>query len=282
VIPRTKTAVKALLAAEGIAPRKVRGQHFLVDGNLIDAIVRDAAVSKRDCVLEIGTGTGILTDALADRAGAVLTCDVDARLQEIARAQREWPASVRFLVADVLAGKHRLNPEVKDAWREACGTALRPRVVSNLPYAVATPFVANLLWEAVACEDAWLLVQKEAAERFLARPGTPEYGPISVAVHLLAKAEIVRPVGPRVFWPEPKVESALLRLVPGDPSRARSLEQVGLPAILREAFQWRRKMLRKRFDPEDLEAAGIDPGARPDAVPPEAWARLGKKRREHP
>lgn len=272
-VPRTRTAVRALLSAHGLSPRRLHGQNFLCDRNLIDAIVRDAGVGPGDCVLEVGTGTGILTDALAERAGAVLTVDVDGRLQAMARGLRRWPPGVRFLQADVLAGKRALNPEVLEAWRTLAGPGLALRVVSNLPYSVATPFVANLLWSGVPC-DATLLVQRETAERFLAAPGTAPYGPISVAVRLLARGRVLRPVPPQVFWPQPKVESALVRLEPVAPERAVRLRDAGLPDLLREAFAHRRKTLRRRFSPQLLAAAGIDPAARPGEVEPEAWERL--------
>jgi 16S rRNA (adenine1518-N6/adenine1519-N6)-dimethyltransferase len=272
-VPATKTGVQALLGAHGFHPKRLRGQHFLVDRNLIDAIVRDAAVGPKDCVLEVGTGTGILTDALAPRAGRVVTCDLDARLQGITRGLREWPPSVVFLVEDVLAGKHRLNPVVIDRWR-AEGAGLDLRVVSNLPYAVATPVLANLLWDGIPMRDAVVLVQREAAERFVAAPGTAAYGPMAVAVRLLAEAELVRRVPPQVFWPAPKVESAVLRLVPRAPGRARELRDLGLPSLLKDAFQQRRKALRGRFGEGRLRAAGIDPACRPADVEPDAWVRL--------
>jgi 16S rRNA (adenine1518-N6/adenine1519-N6)-dimethyltransferase len=276
-VPTTKTGVQALLGAHGFHPTRLRGQHFLVDRNLIEAIVRDAGVGPSDCVLEIGTGTGILTDALASRAGRVVTCDLDARLQEIAKGLREWPETVVFLLEDVLEGKHRLNPAVIDRWRAeagGAGGALRLRVVSNLPYGVATPVLANLLWDGIPLLDAVVLVQRDAAERFVAKPGTGEYGPMAVAVGLLADAEILRHVPPQVFWPAPKVESALLRVRPRAPAEARKLRDLGLPSLLQDAFQQRRKTLRKRFGEARLVAAGIDPVARPEEVPPEAWARL--------
>lgn len=273
-VPTTKTGVQALLGAHGFNPTKLRGQHFLVDRNLIDAIVRDAGVGPMDCVLEIGTGTGILTDALAGRAGRVVTCDVDRRLQEIARGLREWPPAVVFLLEDILAGKHALNPVVLDRWRAEAAEGLRLRVVSNLPYAVATPVLANLLWDGIPFSDAVVLVQREAAERFVARPGTGEYGPMAIAVALLAEAAILRHVPPQVFWPAPKVESALLRLAPRAPGRAVELRDAGLPSLLQDAFQQRRKTLRKRLGEARLVAAGIAPTARPEEVPPEAWVRL--------
>jgi 16S rRNA (adenine1518-N6/adenine1519-N6)-dimethyltransferase len=131
-VPRTATGVRALLGANGLSPRRLRGQNFLVDGNFVDAIVRAAAPGPDDCILEIGTGTGILTDALADRAGAVVTCDIDERLQEMARGLRAWPPGTTFVRADALDGKHALNPAVVEAWRAAAaGRTLR--VVSNLP-----------------------------------------------------------------------------------------------------------------------------------------------------
>lgn len=273
-VPRTKTAVRALLAAHGFSPARMRGQHFLVDPNLVDAIVRSADVGGGDCVLEIGTGTGILTDALADRAGRLVTCDIDGRLQEITRALRAWPASVVFLHADILRGKHALAPEVIERWRTEAGADLACRVIANLPYAVATPLLANLLWQGIEMRDAVVLVQKEAADRFIAAPGTAAYGPVSIAVHLLAEAAVLRHVGPQVFWPAPKVASVLLRLVPRAPARARELAAAGLPGLLQEGFRWRRKTLRKAFAPARLEAAGIDPGARPQEVEPAQWERL--------
>jgi 16S rRNA (adenine1518-N6/adenine1519-N6)-dimethyltransferase len=280
-VPTTKTGVQALLGAHGFNPTRLRGQHFLVDRNLIDAIVRDADVGPGDCVLEIGTGTGILTDALAARAGRVVTCDLDARLQGIAKGLRAWPGTVTFLLADILAGKHALNPLVLDRWRAEAevapgpgGAGLRLRVVSNLPYSVATPVLANLLWDGVPMSDATVLVQREAAERFVARPGTGDYGPMAVAVALLAEAEILRHVPPQVFWPAPKVESALLRVAPRAPARAVALRDAGLLSMLNDAFRHRRKTLRKRFGEARLAAAGIDGSARPEEVPPEAWLRL--------
>lgn len=270
-VPRTKTALKALLGAHQIHPAKLRGQHFLVDPNLIDFIVRTAGVGPGDNVLEVGTGTGILTDALERSGAAVLTCDIDTRMQGITRGLREWPERVRFLNTDVLRSKHALQGELLDAWASVEGPR---KVVSNLPYGVATPFLANLLWEGIEFSDALVLVQREAAERFVAPVNSSAYGALSVAVGLFARAEIVRFVGPQVFWPQPKVESALLRLVPNDPERAGELRARGLEELLREVFTQRRKTLRKRLGEQRLIRAGIDPGARPQEVEPEAWVRL--------
>ncbi|MHC4940212.1 MAG: 16S rRNA (adenine(1518)-N(6)/adenine(1519)-N(6))-dimethyltransferase RsmA [Planctomycetota bacterium] len=270
-VPRNRRAVQALMAAAGLAPRKIRGQNFLVDGNLVDAIVRDAGVGPEHAVLEIGTGTGILTDALADRAGAVVSCDVDAKIQAMTRALRDWPPSVRFLAEDALAGKHALNPVVVEAWRAA---GLQPKVVSNLPYSVATPILANLLWSGIAFGDATVLVQKEAAERFTAPVGSPEYGPMSIAVGLLAEASIVRSVPPQVFWPQPKVDSAVLRLELRDAARAAEFRERGLPLLLHDAFLHRRKMLRRTVGVESLKKADIADDVRPEQVDPEAWVRL--------
>lgn len=275
-LPTTKTAVRALLAAHGLEPRRLKGQHFLLDANLVAAIVRSAEPRPADCVLEVGTGTGVLTWRLAGEAGCVVTCDIDARLQAVTRDAAAWPDHVRFLADDILAGKHRLNPGVVGVWKEE-----RERrglehllVVSNLPYAVATPFLVNLLWEAVPARDVVVLVQKEVAERFTAPVGTAEYGQVSVVAALLARPEILRTVGPQVFWPRPRVRSAVLRLTPRDPDRARALRASGLPGLLHDAFLHRRKTLRKRFGRERLEAAGIPPGARPQEVDPEGWVRL--------
>ncbi len=271
-VPRTRHAVQALLAAHGLGPRRMRGQNFLVDGNMIDAIVRDAGVEQRHAVLEIGTGTGILTDSLADRAGALVSCDIDPRLQELTRGLRAWPESVQFIGEDILRGKHALNQTILDAW---CSSGLTLKLVSNLPFNIATPVLANMLWSGLPIEEITVLVQREAAERFTATSGTSAYGPMAVAIGLLAtEARVVRDVPPQVFWPQPRVESALLRIVPGDPARALSLREAGLPDLLQRAFLHRRKMLRKTVGAEALEAAGIRPDARPEDVVPEAWLGL--------
>ncbi len=275
-VPTTKTALKALLGANGIQPRRFRGQNFLVDSNLIAAIAREAALEPTDCVLEVGTGPGILTQALAATAGCVVSCDIDAPIQALARAAREWPSGVLFLTDDILDGKHRLNPAVTGPWlreREARGLGAL-RVVANLPYSIATPFLANLIWEGLPVRDALVLVQREAADRFVARPGSGEYGPMAVAVGLLCQARIVRDVAPQVFWPEPKVASALLSLRFLDPARAIQLRARGLERLLSSAFLHRRKMLRSRIPQERLERAGIAGSARPEEVAPEAWVEL--------
>ncbi len=147
-------------------------------------------------------------------------------------------------------------------------------VVSNLPYSVATPFLMNLLWDAVGCRDIVVLVQKEVAERFTAAVGTAEYGAVSIVAALLARPRILRSVGPQVFWPRPKVQSALLRLTPEDPDRARALRERGLPELLHDAFLHRRKTLRKRLGAKRLEGAGLPIGVRPQEVEPEGWVRL--------
>ncbi|MEE8104360.1 MAG: 16S rRNA (adenine(1518)-N(6)/adenine(1519)-N(6))-dimethyltransferase RsmA [Planctomycetota bacterium] len=274
--PTNKTAVQALLAANGLFPKKMRGQHFLIDPNLIEAIARHSGATRDDCVLEVGTGTGVLTWELAARAGCVVTCDVDVKLQKAARGAAAWPEHVRFESGDVLKSKRELNPNITSAWLEEQSQRdlAHLLVAANLPYSVATPFLASLLWSGIACRDIVVLVQKEAAERFVADVGTAEYGPMTVAVGLLAEAKIERAVGPRVFWPEPKVQSAVLRLTPKDPSRARQLAAAGLPQLLHAAFLHRRKTLRKCIDPARLEAAGVSVDARPQEVAPESWVGI--------
>ena len=117
-VPSTKTAVQAALAAHGLHPRRFRGQNFLVDPNLVAAIARSGGAGEKDCVLEVGTGTGILTWQLAKTAGCVLTCDLDPRLQGLAQGAADWPGHVLFEPHDVLAGKHRLNPALMDRWEQ--------------------------------------------------------------------------------------------------------------------------------------------------------------------
>ncbi|HVG93341.1 MAG TPA: rRNA adenine N-6-methyltransferase family protein, partial [Planctomycetota bacterium] len=134
--PRTARALREALAVRGVYPRKHHGQCFLTDVQAVDAIVRDAEVAPGDAVIEVGTGTGLLTHALCEAGASVDTFDIDPGVLEVARSLRSWPSTVRFHVGDALEGKHALAPALLQALR-AARAAVGPgrvRCVSNLPY----------------------------------------------------------------------------------------------------------------------------------------------------
>jgi 16S rRNA (adenine1518-N6/adenine1519-N6)-dimethyltransferase len=283
--PRTTHALRAALDERGFRPRKRHGQHFLTDVQAVDAIVRDAGVVASDRILEVGTGPGLLTHALAATGAEVVTFDVDPEIQAIARGLAHWPPTVSFRVGDVLADKHRIAPEVE---HELCVRARplgRTRVVSNLPYGSGTPILLGLLAVTDPPDDLVVMLQEEVADKILARAGDAEYGAPSAIVGLSARGEVLRRFGPEVFWPRPRVRSAVIRLVPARPA---PLDAAGRRAFARFAtdlFTHRRKILPQsvafalpEVPGERIEAAlaavGVPRTARVQEVEPARLARL--------
>jgi 16S rRNA (adenine1518-N6/adenine1519-N6)-dimethyltransferase len=247
---QTLSYVKALLDARGLRPKNKLGQNFLIDLNLLDLVVRAAELDRRDLALEIGTGTGSLTTRLAEHAGAVLSVELDPAIHELARELVGPRPNVRLMRADALRNKNDLNPDVLaalDEQQRAFGCE-RVKLVANLPYAVATPVVSNLLLSDVPVERMVVTVQWEIAERLMARPGTADYGALAVLVQSLADVDLVRKLAPSVFWPRPQVESAIVRVTPNAAKRAHVVETVGTVMafrnFLRDLYVHRRKNLR--------------------------------------
>jgi len=213
--PRQTTAyLKELFTQVGFTIDARRGQNFLVDLNLLDLLARTAAPGPDDVVLEVGTGTGALTERLAATAGHVITCEIDARLAQLARDRLVDRDNVELVEGDVLARKHRLAPAVLDAL--ATALAARPGgrflLAANLPYCVATPVISNVLALPRPFDVAVVTVQRELGERMTAAAGTSNYNALSVWVGSQCRGEIVRILPPSVFWPRPKVDSAIVRL----------------------------------------------------------------------
>lgn len=238
--------LRALLEAAGVRPSRSSGQNFLIDENLAVAIARDGAgddAAKDDVVLEIGTGPGVLTEHLVPRVGHVLTVELDPRLAALARERLAGATNLTLLEADALANKNQLNPQVLEALGPLLEARPRLRVVANLPYAVATPLVVGLLSERLPLSLMVVMVQLEAAERFAAGVGHPQYGAVSVlCAALCERVRILRKVPPDVFWPRPKVSSAVVRL---DPRAGRHEGLEALSAVVRALFNYRRKTVTK-------------------------------------
>ena len=254
----------------GIRPRKSLGQHFLADPNLARAIAREAGAAPGTRVLEIGAGLGSLTVALAEAGAEVLALEVDPRLVVALEEVTDGLAGVRVVRADALAMD----------WPQALGAGPW-RMASNLPYNVAVPVVADLLERAPAVDPLVVMVQREVGERLAAEPGTEPYGAVSVRVAYRARVRMVRRVRPSVFWPEPNVESVILRLdrrpAPVD------VPQEALFRLVAEGFAQRRKTLaaalvRLGMGREEARAAlvraGLDPSVRAEALGLEEWARV--------
>jgi 16S rRNA (adenine1518-N6/adenine1519-N6)-dimethyltransferase len=245
--PRQTTAyLKRLFAQVGFTIDARRGQNFLVDLNLVDLVERAAAIGPRDVVLEVGTGTGVLTERLAAAAAAVVTAEIDPRLAQIARDRLVDHDNVVVVEGDALAGKHRFAPDLLAAVDAALAGQPGGRLllVANLPYCVATPVVSNLLTRSRPFDAAVVTVQREMAERMTAAAGSSNYNALSVWVGVQCRGEIVRILPPSVFWPRPRVESAIVRLDLEPDRRGRIADLHRFHAFVRDIFCHRRKLLR--------------------------------------
>jgi 16S rRNA (adenine1518-N6/adenine1519-N6)-dimethyltransferase len=234
-----------------IVPKRELGQHFLADPNLLGVIGRLAALAEDDVVLEVGPGTGVLTTYLADRVGHVHAVELDGRLEPYLRERLEGRANVDLHFGDALRLElARLEPAAT-------------KLVSNLPYNIATPLVVESLAGLPTVVLWCVMVQREVAERFFARPASRAYGAVSVLVQLAAERTGFHAVSRTVFRPPPNVDSALVAFrrtrLPADYARVKR--------VVEGAFAHRRKTI-----PNSLALAGVAPRERATA----ALAALGR------
>ncbi len=247
--------------------RKRLGQHFLHDSGTIAKIVRSIAAKPGDFVVEIGPGPGALTRPLLETLGRL----------EVVELDRDLIPHLR----DACAGAGDLVVHQADALRFdfAALAAGRPlRLVGNLPYNISTPLMFHLLDQADAIVDMHFMLQKEVVERMAAGAGDDAYGRLSVMLAWHCSVEPLFTVRPGAFTPPPKVESSVVRLVPHRSPPFAVPDPLRFAAIVNRAFSMRRKTLRnalKGLVAEDaIRAAGLDPGARPETISPEGFAKL--------
>ena len=258
-----------LLAAHGLSPNTDLGQHFLADENLVDLSLREAHLEPGDVVLEIGAGVGVLTRALAESVRRVHAVEIDTRLEP--------------LLADVLHGLANVEVYWQDALRMDLG-ALRPAptaLVSNLPYAIATPLVVESTWLLPELRVWSVMVQREVADRWTARPGDPAYSGPSVLVQLAAEPVFRRNVGREVFIPRPRVDSALVVFHRTGPGAGATLR-----GLVRAAFGQRRKTLANNLAGHGVARAdiaavlgelGLPASARPEHLAPDHYRALAER-----
>lgn len=275
---QSKHQIAALLAEAGSQPRHRFGQNFMIDQNLVRLVAEAGMLTRDDLVIEVGPGTGTLTEELLDRAGQVVAVEIDRDLAAMLRTRLAGRENFRLIEGDALAGKHELNSELIALLR-ASGQANRPRkLVANLPYNIASPLIIELLIAGV--DLLAFTVQKEVAERLRAAAGGEEYGALSVMAQMLATVELLRTLPPEAFWPAPRIDSALVRLTRGDRLGARAGE---FSTFVHSLFSFRRKMLRKAlaqagYDGETLLAqSGLEGHRRPEEFSPEQLWALFKK-----
>jgi 16S rRNA (adenine1518-N6/adenine1519-N6)-dimethyltransferase len=244
---QTLSYLRELFQARGIRPKSKLGQNFLIDLNIRDLIVRAADLSRDDLVLEVGAGTASLTVCLARQAGGVVSVEIDPEFFALAQATVTALPNVMLIYADILHNKNALNPRILKLLSEVQerSSCRRLKLVANLPYAVATPVISNLLLSDLSLERMVVTVQQEIGERLLAGPGTKDYGALSVLVQSLADVEpIRRQVSPAVFWPRPQVASAIVCIRPRPEKRTRVCDVQRFRTFLRDLYVHRRKNLR--------------------------------------
>jgi len=238
--------IRSRLDEHGIQPKSKLGQNFLIDLNLLDVLLEAAEISNEDLVLEVGCGTGSLTSQLAALAGAVLAIEVDPALHPLAQELLREFKNVRLLRADALKTKNELNPLIFAELAELTARFLckRFKLVANLPYAVATPVIANLLLSDWVPERMVVTVQWEIAARLTAPPQTPHYGALAVLVQSLADVQLLRKLPPAVFWPRPQVDSAMVLIRPDAAKRANIDNPLAFRNFLRDLYSHKRKSIR--------------------------------------
>ncbi|NDY43546.1 ribosomal RNA small subunit methyltransferase A, partial [Dissulfurirhabdus thermomarina] len=255
-------------------PRRALGQNFLVHGHTVRAIVERSGLRPGETVVEIGVGLGALTRELARVAGRVVGIEVDRRLVEWLAAEGDLPANVEVRHADILEAD-------LPGLAEELGGPLR--LFGNLPYNISTQVLFRLWESRRVVRRATLMFQKEVADRLLAAPGGKDYGILTVLLGLSCRLARLMELPPEAFRPRPKVRSTVLDIDFRDPPfQVRHPDR--LRRLVRAAFQKRRKTLRNALAGIDgipgdrlercLAACGLDPGQRPETVPPEGYLCL--------
>ena len=252
-------------------PRKRLGQHFLTDTRVLDRIADVLAIQKSDTVIEIGPGRGALTDRLADRAGRLITIEIDKLLIPILRARYESRPHVSVIESDVL------DLSLGDV---AGGPYL---LAGNVPYYITTPIIFHAMTRP-RFQRAVFLVQREVADRAVAAPGSKEYGALSVNLQALATVTPRGAVKPTSFNPPPTVDSAILHLEPRADPVIREDEEAAFRKLVIASFGLRRKQMRRvvrtvrglTAEQADaaLDAAALDPEVRPEVLSADDFARL--------
>lgn len=261
---QSKQQIQSTLAAAGMQPRHRFGQNFMIDQNLVRTIADAALIEPGDTVIEVGPGTGTLTEELLARAGQVIAVEIDRDLAAALRLTFADRANFRLIEGDALHTKHALNRELQACIAD-CKTPLK--LVANLPYNIASPLVVELLLAGVS--TVVFTVQKEVADRMKGGPTSADYGPLTVMVQLLSRVEVLRTLPPQAFWPPPKIDSALVRLTRDDQlgEQARAFGQ-----FVHKLFSFRRKTLRKALEMSghtaSLESLGHDGAGRAESLSP--------------
>lgn len=247
--------------------KKSLGQHFLHERGVVGKIILAVDPKPGDRLVEIGPGQGAMTFPLLDRHGRLTAIEFDRDLLEPLAAAARAHGELELIHSDVLD---------VDFTALAGGTPLR--LVGNLPYNLSSPILFHALDHAAAIRDMHFMLQKEVVDRMAAAPGSKVYGRLSVMLQAWCEVTALFTVGPGAFRPPPKVDSAVVRLVPRDPDRVGIADPARFAAIVRDAFGQRRKTLRNALsrlcDEAAIRAANVDPQARAEQLAVADFVRL--------
>jgi len=284
---QTKRQIQDLLSSVGVYPNKRLGQNFLIDLNLMRLLVDSADIQKDDVVLEVGCGTGSMTEALAEKTGRVIAVELDRNLSEIAAEQLAMSENIEIINTDILESKNALSQTVIKAL-DIAGKKCPGRMllVANLPYSAASPVIMNLVTGPTIADGMYVTVQKEVADRMTAAPASSNYGILSIFLNATGDVKTIRTLKPTVFWPQPQVDSAMVCFIR---NRAKSdrIENMELFSEIVHLFMGHRrktllacsKLARGKFAkitnwPEIFKQCCINPKQRPETLSPEDYITL--------
>jgi len=284
---QTKRQIQELLASAGVRPNKRLGQHFLIDLNLMRLLVNSANINDNDIVLEVGCGTGSLTGELIEKAGFVIAVELDRTLAGLAKSSLANAGNIEFINADILENKNNLSHTVISALESARDKHNgRVLLVANLPYNVASPTMLNLITGPLTADAMYVTVQKEVADRMTAEPGSGDYGTLSIFLSVAGDVKTIRVLRPTVFWPQPKVDSAMIGFVRKE-EKYRRIEDMELFGETVNLFMGHRRktltacgrLARGRLAKinnwsEIFERCGIVPTSRPEQLSSEDYIAI--------
>ncbi len=279
---QTLSEIRALLYERGLHPKHRLGQNFLHDKNILAKLIDAADLQPGELVLEIGPGTGTLTEALLDAGARILACEIDSDIASI--IEDRLSGRVQLICGDCLDSHRRLSCEIVSALGD------QPfKLVANLPFQIASPLLCTILIHHRSCIGQYVTIQKEVADRLLAEPSTKEYGPLTIIVGALADVKRICTVKPSCFWPQPKVESAMVSIFPSPPGRRvrgegssaldTTEQRQDFARFVTQLFTKRRKQLGSILGRDCEWPAGVTADLRPEALPVERmvtlWQRFG-------
>lgn len=232
------TETKAVLDMFGFSFAKKYGQNFLIDGNIVSNIVKNAGITKEDTVLEIGPGIGTMTQVLCEQAKNVIAVEIDKRLIDVLTFTLRDYDNVTVINSDIL------KCNIEELCKQYSSNG-RLKVVANLPYYITTPIIMELLENNnnSVIESITVMIQKEVAERLGAEPGNKDYGAITLSINYYSDANIVMTVPASCFMPRPNVDSAVIRMDIYDKPPVATKDEVKMFKVIKAAFSQRRKTL---------------------------------------